>query len=191
MKLRDNKQNVIASQIAEVLKVLGLDADAINAGITNSDVEDVAILLSSNLISIHMDQLAYNYAFFDYMQEHTMISSISSNLADVGGTRLGISKDGIFNAGVYWSFINEVTDKIGVLTKEYTYEIQNNTLGYHYSEGVKVYQGVSNNYCDYIIRKRTSPTTYNEIYVSGLSTSYTISASEGDAADISQDTLRN
>ena len=191
IKLRDNKVKVTPAtelhrQTSKVLKTLNLDVDAINDAITDGYVEDVAVLLTSNLISTHMDQLAYNYAFFESMAKYTSISSISSDPNSTEGTRLAISKDGVFANSVNWVYINKTIDNIGVLTSDYQYEIQNNTLIYSFdSDGGILSSGPDNLYCDYIIRKKTSSTTYDEIYVTGLNTSYVVIASENDAARFS------
>jgi hypothetical protein len=166
---------VAFNEAKRALKLIGLEPNAVNDQITDSKVEDVYITLFSNLISAHQDQLAYNYAFFEYMDgfgigepEFTTIDTGFLNYSSVSpDNRLNVSHPGVYTAVFSWGYIEKTRNIVGTLAEEYTYELAATT----YNSWL-----FNTEVGDYIIRKRTSPTTYDQLLVRNFATSYVVKA---------------
>lgn len=182
--IKDNKVNLTDGstahkEVVRVLKTIQLDPDAIIEAIDNdpqsNDVEDVYISLLSNLVSDHMDQLAYNYAFFEYLD--TFGITIPN-----GENTLSVVKSGTYRNDTSWSGITK-TSHNGTLPQEYTATLTSINAGFGgiFSKFRETKNGI------YTIRKRTSASTYDQIVVNGLATSYVVYASEGDVKAFSVD----
>jgi hypothetical protein len=182
--IRNDKVNVNSgtafTQATKALKLLGLEPNAINAQITDPAVEDVYVTLFSNLLTPHIDQLAYNYAFFEYMDQFGVVDESSFNSANAGllagssvykFNKLSIAKTGVYDNNTSWGYIKKTTGIVGVLGADYTYTLTDPGIT-QWILGVPV--------GDYTIRKRTGAITYDEILVKNLALSYTVFASAGD-----------
>lgn len=176
--LRNDRSNVISAETKRALRTIGLDADALNAQITQPEVEDVYVSLFSNLISSHMDQLAYNYAFFEYMDGFGINTTNGNNT-------LSVNYGGIYSNTTSWDQIVKTQGIPGTLSAEYTYSLtpyvappapdsdDENSGGDVYDSFIDTKSG------NYIIRKRVTATTYDEIEVRRLNTAYVVAASGG------------
>jgi hypothetical protein len=187
--LRNNKTNVTSgtafTEATKALALLGLEPNAVNAQITQPEVEDVYVTLFSNLITSHMDQLAYNYAFFEYMDNFGIVDESSFNALNNGlldgssvypFNKLSVSKSEVYNNNTSWGYIRKTEGIVGILGADYTYSLADPGVT-QWVLGVAV--------GDYTIRKRTSPVTYDEIFVKNIALSYTVFASEGDVKGFS------
>ncbi|MCV6900875.1 hypothetical protein OE165_27975, partial [Escherichia coli] len=82
------------------------------AAITEPEVEDVSVSLFSNLYTDHQDQLAYNYAFFDYMEQFGVVKADDFNIALLSNSpiytynKLRITKEGIYTNETSWAYIS-------------------------------------------------------------------------------------
>ena len=172
--LRNDRSTVINAQTKRALKTIGLDADVLNGQITQPEVEDVYVSLFSNLITGHMDQLAYNYAFFESMDRFGI--NISG-----GRNTLSVQYGGIYSNETSWDQIIKTTGLRGTLPAEYTYTL---TPYVAHETGIDENGAVFETLTEtksghYTIRKRVTANTYDEIQVIQLATSYTVVASGG------------
>lgn len=194
VNIRNNRNHITGTALAEAnraLNYISLDSASINAQITDPAVEDVSISLFSNLISEHQDQLAYNFAFFDYMADISINDETAYNLANSGVlanspifnyNKISVNKEGVYFNDTSWAYITR-TNVTGVLGTDYTYS---------FSPSASITWMFEVHPCDYIVRKQINETTYTEIFVKNFFINYTVSASEGVVklftVDISVDT---
>jgi len=163
----------------KLLKIIGLDIDDLNKAVntgegggTNPEIDNIAdtyVTMQSKLASEYMDELAYNYVFFDKLADidtgFTLPPSIGidGEISEAGRSAniLTVIFSEIFNQRIYWNKTTK-TIETGTLTSDYEYELTNtgtNTIT-DYSIGT------------YTIKKRLTSSTYEQIFVEGLAIQY-------------------
>jgi hypothetical protein len=163
----------------KLLKIIGLDIDDLNKAVntgegggTNPEIDNIAdtyVTMQSKLASEYMDELAYNYVFFDKLADidtgFTLppVIGIDGEISEAGRSAniLTVIFSEIFNQRIYWNKTTK-TIETGTLTSDYEYELANtgtNTFT-DYSIGT------------YTIKKRLTSSTYEQIFVEGLAIQY-------------------
>jgi hypothetical protein len=158
----------------KLLKLIGLDIDDLNKAVntgegggTNPEIANICdtyVTLQSKLVSTHMDELAYNYLFFDKLSLiDNPISLIPPIDIEDGAfiqfaspyNVLTVHETNIFKQRIYWrnttkaTFSNSITDP---MHEEYTCALIN--------EGYDIFEDYS--YGKYTIKKRLTKNTYDE-----------------------------
>jgi hypothetical protein len=181
VKLTRDSNPILYRESSKCLDLLGLTIEAITDQITEPNAEDAYVSLFSNLITTHEDQLAYNYAFFEYMDQFTINTSVSFNPLGTGVynfNKLTVEDNGVYNHIIGWGYIDKDTGLVGTLSNDYEAELIT-IPGSHFF--------LNTTRASYLIKKKTSPNTYDQILVGALTIEYLVYASENDNGTFSVD----